>query len=166
MIARKYFLLLAAFCLTASLSVQAQEQQGQGQPQGNSQGASIMPVSSADTQGIRRYLLGPGDTLDVRVFGQPDLNWQGEVEADGNITSLPFIETPIHAQCRTDKEVQKDIIAAYSKFLRSPQISVRVTGRNSRSPAMVFGAITAPTRVQMLRPVRLMEVLTVSGGQT
>ena len=111
-------------------------------------------------------MLGPGDTLDVRVFGQPDLNWQGEVEADGNITSLPFIETPIHAQCRTDKEVQKDIIAAYSKFLRSPQISVRVTGRNSRSPAMVFGAITAPTRVQMLRPVRLMEVLTVSGGQT
>ena len=166
MIARKYFLLLAAFCLTASLSVQAQEQQGQGQPQGNSQSASIMPVSSVDTQGIRRYLLGPGDTLDVRVFGQPDLNWAGEVEADGNITSLPFIETPVRAQCRTDKEVQKEIIAAYTKLLKSPQISVRVTGRNSRIPATIFGAVAAPARVQMLRPVRLNEVVTLSGGIT
>ncbi|HKC62187.1 MAG TPA: SLBB domain-containing protein, partial [Pyrinomonadaceae bacterium] len=82
------------------------------------------------------------------------------------ITSLPFIETPIRAQCRTDKQIQKDIIDAYSKFLRKPQISVRVVGRNSRSPATVFGAVAAPTRVQMLRPVRLNEVLTVSGGLT
>src|SRR5438270_5183460 len=79
MIARKHILVVAAFCMTTSLSLRAQEQQGQGQPQGGAQGASIMPASSADTQGIRRYVLGPGDTLDVRVFGQPDLNWTGEV---------------------------------------------------------------------------------------
>lgn len=163
--ARKYFLLLTAFCLAAALSVQAQEQ-GQGQSPGSAQGASIMPASSVDTQGIRRYLLGPGDTLDVRVFGNPDLNWSGEVEADGNITSLPFIETPIHAQCRTDKEVQKEVIEAYSKFLKKPQISVRVTGRNSRIPATIFGAVAVPARVQMLRSVRLNEVLTQSGGLT
>jgi polysaccharide export outer membrane protein len=163
--ARTYILLVAVLCFASSL--QAQEQgQSQASTQSLPQGASMMPASSADTQGIRKYLLGPGDTLDVRVFGQPDLNWQGEVEADGNITSLPFIESPIRVQCRTDKEVQKDIIAAYSKFLRSPQISVRVTGRNSRSPATVFGAVAAPARVQMLRPVRLNEVLTLSGGLT
>jgi polysaccharide export outer membrane protein len=160
---KTYILLVAAFCLAASFSLQAQEQ---GQGQGQSQGASVMSASSIDSQGIKKYLLGPGDTLDIRVFGQPDLNWQGEVEADGTITSLPFIETPIRAQCRTDKEVQKDIIAAYSKFLKSPQISVRLTGRNSRPPATILGAVLAPTRVQMQRRVRLNEFIAASGGYT
>lgn len=159
-----YILSVVAFCLTTSFSLRAQEQQGPSQ--GNSEGASVMPVSSIDNQGIKKYLLGPGDTLDVRVFGQPDLNWQGEVEADGNITSLPFIETPIRAQCRTDKEVQRDIIAAYAKLLKHPQISVRLTGRNSRPPATVLGAVLAPTRVQMQRRVRLNELIAASGGYT
>jgi polysaccharide biosynthesis/export protein len=162
--ARIYILLITAICLTASLSLRAQEQ---GQSQGGAQqGMSVMPASSVDGQGVRKYLLGPGDTLDVRVFGQPDLNWQGEVDADGTLTSLPFIETPIRAQCKTDKEVQKEIIAAYSKFLKSPQISVRVTGRNSRPPAMIYGAVPAPTRVQMFRRIRLHELITASGGYT
>jgi len=163
---RAHILLLATLFLAATLPLRAQEQQGTAQTGGAPQGASVLPASTVDSQGIRKYLLGPGDTLDVRVFGQPDLNWSGEVEADGNITSLPFIETPIRAQCRTDKEIQKDVIAAYAKFLRSPQISVRVTGRNSRIPATIFGAVSVPARIQMLRPVRLNEVITQSGGIT
>jgi protein involved in polysaccharide export with SLBB domain len=67
--ARTYILLVAALCFASS--VMAQEQgQSQGSTQSLPQGASMMPASSADTQGIRKYLLGPGDTLDVRVFGQ------------------------------------------------------------------------------------------------
>ena len=49
--------------------------------------AEISPTSaSIDNQGIRRYLLGPGDILDVRVFGQPDLNSTVEIDEDGNIS--------------------------------------------------------------------------------
>lgn len=154
--AKAYIFLLVAFCLAAPLALQAQEPGSE----------SVMPVSSVDNQGIKKYLLGPGDTLDIRVFGQPDLNWVGEVDGDGKISSLPFVETPINASCRTDKEVQKDIIAAYSKFLKNPQISVRVTGRNSRPPATVLGAVLAPTRAQMQRRVRLNELIAASGGLT
>lgn len=145
---------------------QSQEGTAQGTTTTSAQSAALVPASTADNQGIRKYVLGPGDTLDIRVFGQPDLNWTGEVDADGNISSLPFVDTPIRAQCRTDKEIQKDIIEAYSKYLNKPQISVRLTGRNSRPPAMVFGAVPSPTRVQMQRLVRLNEVITVSGGFT
>ena len=153
--AKTYLFLFVALCLASPLRLAAQEP-----------GASdLVPVSSSvDEQGIMKYLLGPGDTLDIRVFGQPDLNWVGEVDSDGNISSLPFVETPIKAQCRTDKEVQKDIIAAYGKFLKNPQISVRVTGRNSRQPATVLGAVLAPARVEMKRKVRLNEIIAASGG--
>lgn len=123
-------------------------------------------VSTVDTQGIRNYLLGPGDMVDVRVFGQPDLNAIVEVDSEGNISSLPFLESPIPAKCRSDKEIQKDIARAYAKYLKNPQVSVRVSERKSRQPATVFGAVRQPTRVQMQRKVRLNELMAASGGFT
>jgi polysaccharide export outer membrane protein len=62
--------------------------------------------------------------------------------------------------------VQKEIALAYSKFINNPQVSVRISERNSRAPATVFGAVRQPTRIEMKRKVRLNEVITVSGGFT
>ncbi len=126
---------------------------------------AVSQTPTLDNQGIRNYLLGPGDLLDVRVFGQ-DLSTTAEVDSDGNISSLPFLEKPIPAKCRTEKQVQKDIAAAYSKFINSPQVSVRIVGRNSRQPAIVFGAVRQAARVQMQRKVRLNELMAASGGFT
>ena len=148
--------LFVALCLASPQLLSAQDA---GQ-------AAVVPASSLDEQGIVKYLLGPGDTLDVRVFGQPDLNWIGEVDSDGKISSLPFVKTPIVAQCRTEKEVQADIVRAYSNLLKDPQVSVRVTGRNSRQPATVLGAVLSPARVEMKRRVRLNELIAASGGLT
>ncbi|HEY5885031.1 MAG TPA: polysaccharide biosynthesis/export family protein [Pyrinomonadaceae bacterium] len=151
---------LLAFFITPSL-VLGQEQSSSTQPpQGPAQ------QSGVDNQGIRNYLLGPGDMLDVRVFGQPDLNAVVEVDSEGNISSLPFLEAPIPARCRNEKEVQKAIAAAYEKYLKKAQVSVRITERRSRPPATVFGAVRNATRVQMHRRVRLNELMAVSGGFT
>ena len=122
--------------------------------------------SNVDNQGVRRYRLGPGDILDVRVFGQPDLNSTVEIDEDGNISSLPFIEDPIPARCLNEKQVQKSITDAYSKYLLKPRVSVRVMERRSRQPAVVFGAVRSPARVPMIRRVRLHEMLATAGGIT
>lgn len=141
--------------------IQAQQSQSdQGPPPASSQSSSL------DIQGIKKYLLGPGDVLDIRVFGQPDLSSTVPVDSDGNLSSLPFLEKPIPAKCRTDKEIQKDVAKAYSKFINNPQVSVRIAERNSRQPATVFGAVRQPTRVEMKRKVRLNELMAVSGGFT
>jgi polysaccharide export outer membrane protein len=89
-----------------------------------------------------------------------------DVDDQGNVSELHFIDKPVPALCRTEKEVAKDIAVAYSKFIKSPQVSVRVIGRNSRPPAYVFGAVRVPARVQMQRRVRLQELITASGGVT
>jgi polysaccharide export outer membrane protein len=122
-------------------------------------------ISGVDSQGIKDYLLGPGDVLDVRVFGQPELNSVAEVDSEGNLSSLPFLD-PIRAKCRTEKQVQKDIAEAYKKYLKSAQISVRIMERKSRTPATVFGAVRQPSQMLMLRAVRLNEVISKSGGLT
>src|SRR6476620_5381792 len=129
--------------------VRTQEPQSapsQDVPQVSSNSRSSSGEPGIDTQGIRNYLLGPGDTLDVRVFGQSDLNAVVEVDSDGNINSLPFLESPISAKCRTEKDVQKDIIKAYGKILKNPQVSVHIVDRKSRKPATVFGAVRQPAR--------------------
>lgn len=153
-------LILAAIFVTVAFgfSISAQER-SQGPVLGSTGG-------SVDSQGIRRYLLGPGDVLDVRVFGQPDLSSVVEIDSDGNVSSLPFLETPIRAQCRTEKEVQKDIGLAYAKYIKNPQISVRIQERKSRQPATISGAVRDPQQVLMMREVRLHELLTKAGGWT
>ena len=125
-----------------------------------------IPASAIDDQGIGRYLVGPGDVLDVRVFGQADLNSTVEVDSDGNISSLPFIETPIRAKCRNEKDIQASITEAYAKYLLKPRVSVRITERRSRPPAVIFGAVRSAQRVDMRRRVRLHELLAASGGIT
>ena len=124
------------------------------------------PSSAMDNQGVINYLLGPGDVLDVRVFGQTDLNSLAEIDSEGNISSLPFLETPIRAQCRTEKEVQISIAEAYSKYLKNPQVSARIAERKSRPPATVIGAVCNPMLVTMLRSVLLHELLARAGGIT
>jgi polysaccharide export outer membrane protein len=151
---------IASACLLAGFSY-AQE------PQPQSSAPSTSSSSPMDVQGSKTYLLGPGDVLDIRVFGQPELStMNAQVDSDGNLSSLPFLETPIVAKCRTDKEVQKDITAAYTKFINNPQVSVRIAERNSRQPATVFGAVRQAARVEMKRKVRLNEIIAVSGGFT
>jgi len=155
-------LVIAFVCMFAG-SVYAQE--SQPQPQQTS-APPASQSSSLDIQGIKTYLLGPGDVVDVRVFGQPELSSTAQVDGDGNLSALPFLETPIRAKCRTDKEVQKDIQLAYAKFINNPQVSVRIAERNSRQPATVFGAVRQASRVEMKRKVRLNELMAVSGGFT
>lgn len=152
-------LTVALICLSLAVVAAAQEQ-NPGSFQGPNQ------IGSVDNQGIRNYLLGPGDVVDVRVFGQPDLNAIAEVDSEGNISSLPFLEAPVRARCRTEKDVQKEIATAYGKYLKNPQVSVRITERKSRPPATVFGAVRQATRVQMQRKVRLNELMAASGGFT
>jgi polysaccharide export outer membrane protein len=156
--------LIVAFAFVLSVGVFAYAQEPQQQQ--NSPTAGQGQSSPLDIQGIKNYLLGPGDVVDVRVFGQPELSSNVQVDSEGNLSSLPFLEKPIPAKCRTDKDVQKDITIAYSKFINNPQVSVRISERNSRQPATVFGAVRQPTRVEMKRKVRLNELMAVSGGFT
>jgi protein involved in polysaccharide export with SLBB domain len=168
---RTLIIFAAVFSLGAMFSVLALAQSPQNTPSTPQQlptqsSPSDLGSSALDGQGMRRYRVGPGDLLDVRVFGQPDLNSTVEIDEDGNISSLPFVEDPIPAKCRNEKEIQKQITRVYAKYIISPRVSVRILERRSRPPAVIYGAVRAPTRVQMMRRVRLHELLALSGGIT
>lgn len=126
---------------------------------------SVVVPSVVLGQQQKTYLLGPGDVLEIRVFGQHDLNTNAQVDSEGNLSSLPFLE-PILAKCRTERQVQKDIALAYSRLIKDPQVSVRIVERNSRQPASVSGAVRQAGKVAMDRRLRLNELIAASGGLT
>jgi polysaccharide export outer membrane protein len=134
-------------------AVQAQQSQGKA------------PKPKTVKPATQPYLLGPGDIVEVKVFGQQDLNSRAQVDADGNLSSLPFLE-PIPAKCRSERVLQQDIALAYSRLVKEPQISVQIVERNSRPPASVSGAVRQNGKVSMLRKQRLNEVIAASGGFT
>src|SRR6185436_11079644 len=150
---------ILSFLVSPSVVMTQQQQTGSQAPP-----PSYSQPLSPDTQGIKNYLLGPGDMLDVRVLFQSDMNAVVVVDNDGNITSLPFLEAPIPAKCRNEKEVQKDIVKSFSKYLKNPQVSVTISQKNSRSPATITGAVRQPTRALMQRTVRLNELIATAEG--
>lgn len=156
--------LLAVFCVAAY----AQELSGSTQqPAGlsSNNNSPTVPSGGLDQMGIKKYLLGPGDVLDLRVFGEPQFSGPLVVNDEGNV-EVPFIDNPVPARCRTDLEIKQDVVKALKTYLKNPQVSMRVTELRSRPPAVVFGAVRAAQRVQMNRKAKLLELLAFAGGVT
>ena len=162
----KSILPMLAVCVSAAATALAQQQDGGGQaPQVPVVNTASNGSPSLDTMGVKKYLLGPGDVLDLRVYNEPQFNGRLVVNDEGNI-EVPFVENPIPARCRTDREIKQDIVTALKKFLNKPQVSLQVAEMRSRPPAVVFGAVRSPSRVQMQRRAHLLDLLATSGGVT
>lgn len=126
---------------------------------------------NAYSQGLPRdapqsgYLIGPGDEITGKVLGEPQYDFVSTVDEDGRI-EVPFFETTIIAKCRTERELRADVNTLLAKYLRNPQISLRVTERKSRPPATIYGEVRTPQQITLMRKARLVEVLAFSGGVT
>lgn len=110
-----------------------------------------------------RYRIGPGDVIDVRVFGWPQFSREGvRVDARGMIL-MPLISDEVKAGCRTETELGQEITKLYLKYLKNPQVDVFVKEFSSQ-PVAVIGAVNSPGRFQLRRQVRLLELLSYAGG--
>jgi polysaccharide export outer membrane protein len=126
--------------------------------------AQAAPKTDNLTASPRNYTLGPGDELDIKVLAEPQFDGRYTVDEDGKIV-LAFIDKPIQVGCRTEREIREDVGLALSKYLKKPQFTLAVK-KNSRPPAVVYGEVRMPQKVEMVRRVRLLELLSFSGGWT
>lgn len=157
------FFFAALLCVFLAGVVPLQAQQG-GSVSVAPPTAQSTVSASLDQMGVRQYLLGPGDIVEVRVFEEPRFDNVREVNSDGNL-ELPFIGS-IPAQCRSVQAIKADVATALSRFLRNPQVDVLLRERRSRPPAVVSGAVRMPQQFQIYRQVRLLELLAYTGGVT
>ncbi len=109
-----------------------------------------------------RYRIGFQDTLEVTVFKHPELSQVVAVNPDGTI-SMPRIDQPIIAACKTEGELKDSITTLYKSYLRNPFVNVRSVDQKSQAFA-VMGAVKKPGSFFLNRKVRLLELLSLAGG--
>jgi len=127
---------------------------------------SFAQETIVNVSNLRGYLLGPGDVVSIKVFGEKDFDIdETTVGEDGKI-QIPFFEQGVLAKCRSEKELSADVHQLLTKYLRSPQVSVRVVKSNSRPPATIYGEVRQQQQVILTREARLLELLSFAGGVT
>lgn len=120
------------------------------------------PKLFGDEPRENRYRIGMLDQIEVIVSRHPELSMVVAVNEQGSI-SLPRSEKTFSVVCKTESEVQAEIIKEYSKFLRQPFVNVRVTQQNSQ-PFAVIGAVEKPSNFFLNRRIRLLELISYAGG--
>lgn len=122
----------------------------------------IVPVSDTG----RGYLIGPGDVLTIKALGEPSFDVEKiSVDEQGRLF-VPYVDAPIIAKCKTERELQAEVAKAWSKYLRNPQLTLRVTERLSRPPVSVYGEVAKQSQFDLTRQVYLLEIVSVAGGVT
>ncbi|CDM25448.1 Capsule polysaccharide export protein [Castellaniella defragrans 65Phen] len=121
-------------------------------------GAVAAPLNGAAVSTI-----GPGDVLQLLIYGQPELNARITVTQDGEIT-VPFLgvlrvdgQSPSAVARRIEKGLRD------GGFLRDPQVSIEVAQVRSRVVS-VLGQVERAGRYAIEGHLSLLELLAQAGG--
>jgi len=110
-------------------------------------------------------VIGPGDELEVTVYGAQDLSGHTRVSADGNI-SLPLIGyVRIAGLSSSEAEGAIEAVLRQNNVVNDPQVSVYVKEYTS-SGISVAGEVNKPGFYSAVGPHRLFDVLQAAGGPT
>lgn len=125
------------------------------------QPASTPAMSEVGTD----YIIGPGDTIQVFVWRNPELSVTVPVRPDGKV-STPLVEDMV-AVGKQPSELARDIETRLAEYIRSPQVNVIVTdAQSSFSQVTVIGQVTTPQTVPFREGMRMMDLLLAVGGLT
>ena len=167
------YLLTAAIscCLLALFPLAYAQTTNVGQSGSATTGASSTANSASGpkqnaaqaTSGALR--IGPGDELEVTVFGASDLSQHIRVGSDGNI-SMPLLGS-IHVAGATSAEAERMIAEQLQQkgILNHPQVSVFVK-EYTNGEISVIGEVNKPGVYSSLGPHRLFDILQTAGGLT
>lgn len=110
----------------------------------------------------RLSLIGPLDTIQIEVFGVPELGRQIQVDGNGQL-AMPLIGT-IDAGGRTSTELAAEIEQALrGRYVRNPQVTVNI--QNSVSQYVtVEGQVTEPGLFPVTNQMTLLRAVASAKG--
>lgn len=147
-------------------------------PAGWTQGLAASPGSQSTVPGTpeqkrlpdsgnggwsRKLSIGPGDELDVSVYGVPDLSQHARVGVSGDVHLL--LIGPVRVAGLSTEEAQgvieKQLIAG--RFIKDPRVSVYVKEFTTQSVSVV-GEVNKPGNYPALTTRRLYDAFEEAGG--
>lgn len=112
------------------------------------------------------YVIGPGDKLNVFVWGDNELSTEVTVRPDGLITT-PLVED-LPASGKTPTELARTLEQRLSKFVKNPKVTVSVidfVGRYTEQ-VRVVGQAAKPQSLPYRDGMTLLDVIITVGGLT
>ena len=122
------------------------------------------PQSAASPE--YNYMIGPGDSVNIIVWRNPELSTTVPVRPDGKITT-PLVED-LQAIGKDSSTLARDIEQALSKYIRDPVVTVVVTsfvGPYSEQ-IRVIGEAAQPQTLPYSQKMTLLDVMIAVGGIT
>ena len=113
-----------------------------------------------------QYLIGPGDSLTIFVWRNPEVSGQFTVRPDGKVTTS--LVEDIDVAGRTPTMLAREIEEQLSKFINNPRVTVsvgRFTGPLSEQ-VRVIGEATNPSAVNFTEHMTLLDLMIAVGGLT
>ncbi len=130
--------------------------------------AAVAPQNTADARELAGYKapllqLGPGDSVAIQVYGQPDMSGTVYISDDGTIpvalagpVQIDGL-SPAQAASRIEKALRD------GKFLVDPHVTLTVTQSRSQRVS-VFGEVGKPGRYPIESDTTIFDLLAEAGG--
>lgn len=126
--------------------------------------ASAIPSPSPEAPASPDYRLGPGDVIDVVVFGNDDLSRSTIVQTNGTISMALLGD--VNVAGLTLAEIKTKLTSLLARdYLVNPQVDVKVKDYQSQFVTLI-GEVNSPGKRPLRGRTRLIDALLESGGFT
>ncbi|HMV21865.1 MAG TPA: polysaccharide export protein [Rhodocyclaceae bacterium] len=128
----------------------------------------VYPPAPAKSSGASDwyYLLGPGDTVSVFVWGNPEVSGSFPIRPDGKMTMNLAEDVP--ASGKTPSQLARDIEKILARYIQDPIVTVIVSGGVGpySQQIRVLGQAAKPQALNYRENMSLVDVMIAVGGIT
>jgi polysaccharide export outer membrane protein len=110
------------------------------------------------------YLLGPGDTVNVFVWGSPEVSGSFPIRPDGKMTMN--LAEDVQASGKTTSQLARDIEKLLGRYIQDPVVTVIVSGGIGpfSQQVRVVGQAAKPQALNFREHMTLVDVMIAVGG--
>jgi polysaccharide export outer membrane protein len=120
-------------------------------------------IASLHAQATAGYTVKPGDTLEISVWKEPDLQRTVLVRPDGQF-SFPLVGE-VDARGKTVADLNKTVSERLTKYISDAVVTISVTEIKGNK-IYVLGQVNKPGEFIVNPSVNIMQALSMAGGMT
>jgi polysaccharide biosynthesis/export protein len=126
----------------------------------------LPPAPPASSLPSAQYRIGPGDSLNIFVWRNPELTVTVPVRPDGRV-SIPLVEDVV-AIGKTPTALAREYEQRLSKYIKEPLVTIIVTGFVGPIPdeVRVIGEAAQPRAIPYRADMTVLDAMIAVGGLT
>ncbi len=127
--------------------------------------ATTRPSLTTDVNDYK-YLIGPGDSLTIFVWRNPEISGSFIVRPDGKVTTALVEDLDVSG--RTPTMLAREIEEKLSTYINNPRVTVSVNGFSGplSEQVRVIGEATNPRAINYTEHMTLLDLMIAVGGLT